>query len=375
MKLAFITDMHFGYRRFEKDAYLQGKEAILAAAAEADLIILGGDNFDTPLPKMETIADVTEILLEAQKIYKNKGANYQPILAIHGNHDRRAKGYVNPTELLARGGFLENIHNKTVVLEIKGEKIAVSGMGNVPDDLARAALMQLSCKPVKGAFNVLVIHQSFQEFEGIPNDDYLTFEDLPKGYDLYLCGHTHKPNLTGKVLNPGSTVVTQLKKEETAKRGWLLYDTAKKEAIFREINSRQFIWRELQFSGATPQEICQAITQAVKETDTQANLLKLVLRGTVAEGFKMADLQLPNFGNNVFIENKLNTENLRQRIEDIKKKRGEKLGARELGMEILRKNLAKTKYNLYDSAELFAHLLEGSAFEKIRQKIENEQAG
>jgi hypothetical protein len=39
MKVAFVTDTHFGYRRFEPDALSQGREAILAAAREADLLI------------------------------------------------------------------------------------------------------------------------------------------------------------------------------------------------------------------------------------------------------------------------------------------------------------------------------------------------
>ncbi len=41
MKVAFVTDTHFGYRRFESDAYAQGKEAILAAAILSSKSIAG----------------------------------------------------------------------------------------------------------------------------------------------------------------------------------------------------------------------------------------------------------------------------------------------------------------------------------------------
>ena len=71
MKVAFVTDMHFGYRRFESDAHKQGREAILSAAREADVLILGGDNFDTSLPRMETLAEVTTILCEALAIFRS----------------------------------------------------------------------------------------------------------------------------------------------------------------------------------------------------------------------------------------------------------------------------------------------------------------
>jgi DNA repair exonuclease SbcCD nuclease subunit len=218
MKIGFVTDMHFGYRRFEQDAYNQGREAILSAARQSDLIILGGDNFDTPLPRMETLAQATGILREALAIMHARGAEGVPIFAIHGNHDRRPKGFVHPTELLARGGFLENAHNKTLIFEKGGQKVAVSGMGSVPEDLAVSAIQSLQCRPVQGAFNILVVHQTFQEYEKIPHDNYLSFEDLPKGFDLYLCGHVHQPNLKGQVLNPGSTVVTQLRHDEAGER-------------------------------------------------------------------------------------------------------------------------------------------------------------
>ena len=92
MKVAFVTDTHFGYRRFESDAHKQGREAILSAAREADVLILGGDNFDTSLPRMETLAEVTTILCEALAIFRSRGIAGIPIFAIHGNHDRVQRG-------------------------------------------------------------------------------------------------------------------------------------------------------------------------------------------------------------------------------------------------------------------------------------------
>jgi DNA repair exonuclease SbcCD nuclease subunit len=367
--------MHFGYRRFEKDAYLQGKEAILSAAKEADVLILGGDNFDSPIPKFETIKEVISILKEAKKIGKENNTDI-PIFSIHGNHDRRAKWLVNPNELLAETGLIINIHNRTEIVEKNGEKIAISGMGYVPDDLAAEAMKQLSCKKIEGAFNIFVLHQSFQEHDISGKEEYLTFDDLPQGFDLYLCGHTHKPNLKGKVLNPGSTVVTQLRENEAGQRGWLLYDTKTREAKFMPIKSRTFIYKNLNFEKATPEQIkiklLEELNNLLKDYKNENPIIKIVLRGTMSDGFQASDFQIPNFGENVFIENFINSESLKEKIEQIKKQHEQKIGIKELGIDLLRKNLAKTNYDLWEPDEVFEALLDGSLLSKIKEKIENE---
>ncbi len=371
MKLAFVTDMHFGYRRFEADALSQGREAMLAAAAEADLLVLGGDNFDTPLPRMETLAQVTQILREALGIFRSRGILGIPIFAIHGNHDRRAKGYVHPTELLSQGGFLVNFHNSTLVYERNGEKVAISGMGSVPEDLAREGLKQIACKTVPGAFNVFVLHQSFQEFDFMRNEQFITFDDLPEGYDLYLCGHVHKPNLAGKVLNPGSTVVTQLREDEAGQRGWLLYDTAARKAEFRPIKSRQLFHKVLEFKDARLEEIRESVEREANAALSASphTLVKIIVKGTLAPGFHAADLRLPRFGENVFIDNSMNSENLRERIAQIKLSREQKKSSHELAMQILRKKLEGTSYSLGDPEKVFESLLDGTFLQGIREKI------
>ncbi|MEM4633818.1 MAG: metallophosphoesterase family protein [Candidatus Anstonellaceae archaeon] len=373
MKIAFVTDTHFGYRRFENDAYEQGKEAILSAARLADVLILGGDNFDTPTPRMETLAEVTKILREAREIFSKRGITSLPILAIHGNHDRRAKGFVHPTELMAHAGFLENIHNRTVVVERGNEKIAVSGMGSIPEDLASEAINQLACRPAIGIFNVFVFHQSLKEF-GAMEESCLTFDDLPKGYDLYLCGHAHKPFLHGKVLNPGSTIVTQLRADETGPRGWLLYDTNEKKAEFRPIKAREFIYKTIKIeSGATAEQTRTRIEEEIRKI-VQASagkrhpIVKIVIEGSLAAG--SARLKLPQFGEDVFIENKIGSESLKEKLVRIKEAWEKKIGVREIGMRILRKKLEGTSYNLGDPERLFESLIEKTAFDEIKEKIE-----
>jgi DNA repair exonuclease SbcCD nuclease subunit len=377
MKIAFVTDTHFGYRRFEQDAYSQGKQAILDAASEADAIILGGDNFDTPLPRMETLSQVTGILREAQSIHASRGITGVQVFAIHGNHDRRAKGFVHPTELLAHGGFLVNVHNRTVVVEGREGPVAISGMGNVPDDLASEAVKHLECKPVEGAFNIFVLHQTFRE-TGFGNESFISYDELPEGYDLYLCGHIHKPSLGGKVQNPGSTVATILHEDEAGQRGWLLYDTDLKKAEFRQINSREFHYSALTFENATPEDVRSGAEAEAKRLAALAKspsaLVKVVVKGTLAKGFSPSDMRLPAQADGVYFDNQMNFESLKGKIEQIKITRERKLSAQQQGMEILRRKLEGTPYTLGDPERLFESLLEGSALAEIRENIAKEPA-
>jgi len=118
-----------------------------------------------------------------------------PIAAIHGTHERRTKESVNPIQLLESMGYLINAHANAVIFEkeINGavERVAVHGLGGVPDSYAKEAIKAINYKPVPNAFNIFVFHQTVKEF--VPVDlDVMSIEDLPIGFDLYLCGHIHK---------------------------------------------------------------------------------------------------------------------------------------------------------------------------------------
>jgi DNA repair exonuclease SbcCD nuclease subunit len=323
---------------------------------------------------METLAQVTQILREALEIFHKRGIPGVPIFGIHGNHDRRAKGYVHPTDLLAHGGFLRNFHNQTLLYELNGEKAAISGMGSVPEDLAREGLKAISCKPVAGAFNIFVLHQSFQEFDVSHNEQFITFDDLPEGYDLYLCGHSHKQNLSGKVLNPGSTVVTQLREDETGQRGWLLYDTKAKSPQFRPIKSRELCRKVLEFHEGTPDEIRAAVEKEAKAaiSASPSTLVKIIVKGTLAPGFHQVDIRLPEFGDSVFIDNSMNAESLRERISQIKLSREQKKSSKEVAMRILRQKLEGTSYSLGDPEKVFESLLDKSFLKAAKERIEKE---
>ncbi|MBN2477874.1 metallophosphoesterase [Candidatus Micrarchaeota archaeon] len=350
MKIAIMGDTHLGYARFEEDSYIQAEWAIKDAEDKADLIIIAGDVFDTKIPRMETLQRALNIF---KKIKKR-------IITIHGNHERRSKDSVNILQILDTGGFVEYLHNQSLQIEENGEKINIIGLGSVPSFYSKTALKVCTEKngPKKGYFNILVLHQNFNELS--MGEEDLSFEDIQElNFDLIINGHIHKHHnsLNGKLIIPGSTVVTQLKKEETEARGYVLYDTEKKEGRFIPVKSRDFYLEELEFENAGILEVRKAVEEKIEEIKKRSpeSIIKIRLKGKIMDGLSPSDLVLRG-GKNIFIDNKLNIKNLRQRLDEIKAGRKSEVSVRDYAMKKLKE---KTENKIdFDPVEFFEKLSE-----------------
>lgn len=351
MIIGIVSDTHFGFSRFEQDAHEQGKKAILESAKACDLLLLPGDIFDVRVPKPETLAQVSKMLRQAGRIMAAKecaksadAPSIAPIIAMHGTHERRPRELTNPIQLLDAAGLLIDAHNKTLVFEKDLEKVAISAIGGVPDDLAKAALENAKCAPVHGAFNVLMLHQSFSEF--IPSgEEMLSLDDLPSGYDLHVCGHLHKRAFlkNNSIIIPGSTVVTQLREEEEEEKGFVLYDTKKREPKFVPIGSRKFHFLRVQVQNASAQQAKDAVEKALSLVDFSQNpIVRVIVKGTLAQGLSPQDVRLGSFGENVFVETSFSAEDLKEKLQSIRSKHEEKLSASQYGLKLLRARLKES---------------------------------
>ena len=382
MKIAILADFHLGYEKFADDSFEQAETAFSEACKEADLVVLLGDIFDTRIPKQEVLARSFKLFrIALEKKWETKLLGYSskdgrksytelPVVAIHGTHERRTKELVNPVELLERAGFLVNVHAATAIFERNGEKIAIEGMGGVPEEYAKGALEAISPKPVEGAFNLFLFHQSMKEF--LPGESLMGIEDLPKGFDLYLCGHMHtkmseKLNSGAFLLIPGSTVITQMRKDEVDGKGFFVFDTEKKEAVFHKIQSRPFFYEELEFKEAGLEEVAakarKSLEKMLENKSAVKPIIKLKLRGTVAKGLNPSDLDtgavVKEFENRAMVEIDKNLEfdNLKERIEKLRNLRESKLSVKEIGIEILKEKLKKYGFKSSVDVETLYSLL------------------
>jgi DNA repair exonuclease SbcCD nuclease subunit len=353
MKIGIIADTHLGYSRFEEDAFIQAERAFLDASQKADIILFAGDVFDTKIPKLET-------LHQAIGLFKKINI---PVVAIHGNHERRTKDAINPPQLLEAAGVIEYIHTQDRKFEKNGKSVQVFGIGNVPDEYADVGLRKAMERftPDENSFKILMIHQTIKEL--VPHGknelalDYL--ETLP--FDLIVNGHIHgkEIRMEGRFIIPGSTVITQLKKDETEPKGYFLFDTETKSADFIPIECRSFFFEELHVEDVSQADIQNAIDEKIKELKSKDEnaLIALKIKGTLKEGLSGSDITIPTY-QNVFIDNKLDIQNLESRMEQIRNLRNEKLSVRELALAEL-DELTKDSITAFNSTELFEKLLEG----------------
>jgi DNA repair exonuclease SbcCD nuclease subunit len=391
LKIAIVSDMHIGYERFYDDAYNQAKEALEKASAMADMIIMPGDIFDKRSPKPEVMAQAINIFRElskkkwSAKVVQFEGRNGSrshttiPVIGISGTHERTASGKDNPLNLLGLAGFIVDTSEATTIVEKDGEKVAVFGLGGLSEERVKETLDELDPKPVKGAFNVFMFHQSTYELLPFSND-FIHNNDLPKGFDLYVDGHIHSKvegTVHGKkFLIPGSTVLTQLKDGEQEEKGFMIFDTEKYAYEFVKINCRQLVFRSMQFDKVGPKELrdkCEKEIEGILEKSRPGPIIRLKLQGTIGAGFNGTDMQIQSlvlkYASKAVIDidrSKLSSPELDFDIENLRDNKIGDVPVKELGMRILSSRLKEQKLDgSFNYAELFSILSDGSKKEKV----------
>ncbi len=397
MKLAIVSDLHIGYERFAEDAFRQAKEALEKASTMADAILIPGDVFDKRAPKPEVIAQAINIFRElSRKEWKARVVEFEskdpssrmyttvPIIAIPGTHERTSEGKENVLELLALAGLIVDASEARVIIESGGDKVAVFGLGGISEDRVREVLQRINPTPLPGMFNVFMMHQS--TFELLPFDDnVIRFDDLPKGFDLYVDGHIHgryEGVVHGKkFLIPGSTVLTQLKDGEQGNKGFIVFDTSDSSHRFIEIDSRPFFSVNLEFEDATPKAVLErsdAEIEKVLSSGSDRPILRLHLEGTIASGFTNTDMPLRSliskYSQKLVLEidsSKLKSPDAEKEIEQIREGNIGGVSVKELGMGIFISKLKEQKFDEDISAsKLFEILSSGNTKEKVLKEAD-----
>lgn len=403
MKIGILSDTHIGYPRFYDDSIKQAREAFVEACNNSDVVLIAGDIFDTKTPKFEVIAHAMEILNYGKGIdWKGRNItvklgndgknNHIPVIAIHGTHDRRSKEMINPVQLLEKSGLITNISDKGVLIEKRnGEKIErvyIFGIGGTSEDSIRKTIQELNPKPMEGAYNILMLHQTITDV--IPVAEGISLDELPPGFDLYLCGHIHKRVVMEKngrkLLIPGSTVLTQLKKEEEEPRAYVILDTESKEIEFINIKSRPFKYGEIEVNGKDSQEILrltkekiESLLNEVKETNRSSEelipIIRVIVKGTLKEGIKRENIGFNELSKQyediciLQIDNELNEQGLKEKLDNLRKMYEQKLSVREIGSESIKKKLQSTEAKDLDVEFLMNMLQDDDNIELVLEEL------
>jgi len=392
MKIAVISDTHLGFsskNQRKEEALTNALQAFsLAIENNADLILLPGDIFDSKVPLIETWHDAFELFKlsknakkpEVKILKEGKELSFRgiPVIAIHGTHELRSKDFRNPLEVLQKAEFLFYIHGNHLIVEKESEKLAVHGMGGVPEKKALDVLKLYNPLLVPETKNFLLLHQSIKEF--LPTQDEmsatLSISNLPKGFDLIINGHLHwhaeKAFDQGKLLMPGSTITTQMKKLESEKeKGIVLIDYKSMQTQFIALkNQRKLFYEKISFIEANPDQILERLEEKIDSflVQNRADLIPLIrikLTGTLAKGLTQADIDLHKVlvefeGKAIFSVNKdFSSVEFKRRIQELRDLHKTKKSVSALGIELLEKNLLETSFdNAFDVPRFFELLVE-----------------
>lgn len=374
MKIAIFSDSHLGYGSGTEragDAFEAFSES-LEKSLDSDIILLAGDIFDNKTPNTETLARTMELLIKPKikpnqvKILQGQDKELRnlsplalsgvPVVAIHGTHERRTKEMLNPVEALEKAGFLLYLHCNGVVLEKNNEKVCIQGMGGVPDQYAQKVLKEWDPKPVPGCVNIFMLHQSLKGFVNAPHT--LDLEDLPKGFDLYVCGHLHGSKTLEEppLVLPGSLIPTQLNKEAMEPNGLWFFDTETRGLEFMGLERK----RPFYYFDCQNREEAEERIRAVLEEDNKIKpIVRVNLKGENS-GF-VKDMET-KYGERVilFFKTEKEADFTSRSIDE------QRLSVQELGQKLLRENLQKAGLDPSVFENVFELLLEKKDEEAVK---------
>ncbi|PIU22080.1 MAG: hypothetical protein COT14_03010 [Candidatus Diapherotrites archaeon CG08_land_8_20_14_0_20_30_16] len=366
MRIAIISDTHFGYKEgteLEQDCYFNFEQALDYSMRNCDLILMPGDLFDLEEPSQKTLNSVFQIFGEYIKDQKwvpkttKKKLLKVPIVAIAGTHEYKGKDYTSPIDVLESANYIYQLKNSNLTFD----NVTICGMTGVPEKVAKQLITKIGFEPIEKSLNIFMTHQSYTELLAFDDEmvSTLSLEDLPKGFDLYINGHIHKKNLintsNGPFLIPGSTIITQIKKNEILeKRGFYIYDTITKELEFLEIPlQRKYFYFEINETSTTKQELINKINAKINEIKTckittkynnKELILKPVLKVKISA--KLALNETTNLNEKdilaqdviLLLDKKIEVEELKNKIEAINFEQ-DRINALENSKKIFEKNL------------------------------------
>ena len=403
MKIAVLSDLHFGHAynsELEDDCFDVAEESMEKSLA-CDLIVILGDIFDSRIPKTQIWAKALKILVKPA-LQENKGVklvksskelkevsertlNHIPVVALHGNHERRAKGEFNTVQVIENAGLLIHLHGEYLIFEKNGERVALHGMSNVPERYAKEFMENWNPKPMEGCKNILLLHQSIDPYVFSPLEPpSLTLSNLPKGFDLILNGHIHGRNVTNientVLLIPGSPMVTQYDKSESgAEKGLNIIYTENMKIEFVPIErARKFIYEDVRTNSDTSirEQIEGKLADILSKDFFKNPIIKIKVIGNENDVIEkdLKEIQKKySYRSFLSFVREVESVEMTQKIEFLQKLREQSLSVEEIGVQVLRKNLEELNFNKsFDYENVFALLADGST-ETAYQIIIGEQ--
>jgi DNA repair protein SbcD/Mre11 len=258
MLIAHLADLHLGYRAYhrmapgglnqrERDvADALGRAVEQVVAAGPDLVVVAGDVFHTVRPSNAAIMAAFRQFMRLRR-----GLPRAPVVIIAGNHD--APRSTDSGSILRLLGEIPEVH----VVDGVARAVRLEAVDTSVLCLPHPALARRQAWPLEpdgeAAVNVLMLHGTVSgtgiddqilrmvEYGGAHIDREALGEE---SWDYIALGHYHNATrVANNMWYAGATERTapNLWAEADTRKGWVLYDTDRREGEFREIQTREVV--------------------------------------------------------------------------------------------------------------------------------------
>lgn len=283
--------VYFGPRRSERrNDHLRCFEEVIeyAKANKPDLLLMGGDVFDTMRPSNYIRARV----MEHFKRLHDLGIK---IFLVSGHHDtpKSVEEGVSPLAVYGNSGyatFFPDASKPTRFdLNVSGIVVSVFGLSHNPihpvfqgnQDL----LANMDLKP-HGSLNILLTHYPIEGFSGYSGDEpVMRLASIPRDFQLIAAGHFHgyqtKRLGNTTIVYPGSTERASFQ-EEGEEKGFAWAEISKEgDASVDHLRTSARPYRTLETEFPKQSSPLEVIKQKLNENSDTKAVARLKLLGTV----------------------------------------------------------------------------------------------
>lgn len=327
VKFAIITDTHLGYGEndmiLQNDSFEAFDEALdIAQEENVDFILHAGDMYDTSTPSTSTIVKTNQVLLNHSYTTScsftdsNGEINIKfPIFVISGNHDQPSGvNLTSPCEILQSVNLIYYFEKfidtpkfilKPVIIEKGDITIAIYGLTYINNVrfisllentiMTGEQIIMFENPPEEASkrFNILLVHQDRSSRNNKKPEALYFLSEICPWMDLIIWGHEHdnkaeiENDFGFKILQQGSTIITQIKKYDETRRGIGIIelfdkDNFKYNNIFlrkpRSLIINEFDLSKILTECDTPKKIENKLREKIKKLiDKNENTEKLPL--------------------------------------------------------------------------------------------------
>ncbi len=287
MKFAHFSDCHIGGWKEDKlkEVNLECFKKAVNKVVErkVDFLLIAGDLFNTALPQIDYIKEVTSELKRLKDLEIR-------VYIVAGSHDYSPSGKTM-LEVLEKAGLIENVmkfEEGKLKFTIDKSGVKITGILGKKGGLELSEYERLDKEALEKeeGFKIFMFHTAINEFK--PRDfsevEGADLASLPGNFNYYAGGHVHyifkKDFGKGYLTFPGALFPNNFKElEDYPYGGVYFYDGEKLE--FEEIKVKEIISKEIDVSNLTPEKATQKIIEEMKKVNFKDKIVTIRIIGEI----------------------------------------------------------------------------------------------